>query len=304
MATNRRKKQRLEEMEGLNKEELKIAKYLRWNIPQKSTTIQKQQVDYFIGSKAVDTLLNSKWGNKCKKDPLFTTRDECVNFLEIMIQNKLFYRGEKVLKEEKIKKKPEEKAAKTLKKKKNEGESIKNEEKKKKRRYIINCHDYQTFEDNNDIYVWIFNPTRLRIIIGGILIMLMLVLGTVHPLWPDCLRDGLYVVSCICGCFVAGILLLGFSRSILFGIIWLMTKGRYHIWFLPNLLADVGFFDSFKPVYTIEYRGSKIVTAKDDTDDSPEEEDKETKTKSEVEEDTGSDFEIINPTTASNKKED
>ena len=34
--------------------------------------------------------------------------------------------------------------------------------------------------------------------------------------------------------------------------------GKYHIWFLPNLLADVGFFESFKPVYTIEIKNDGL----------------------------------------------
>lgn len=42
-------------------------------------------------------------------------------------------------------------------------------------------------------------------------------------------------------------------RSCVFAIIWVVTLGRHHCWFLPNLLADVGFFESFKPVYTHDY---------------------------------------------------
>lgn len=36
-----------------------------------------------------------------------------------------------------------------------------------------------------------------------------------------------------------------------------MTGGRHHFWFLPNLTADVGFIDSFRPLYTHEYKGPK-----------------------------------------------
>ena len=36
---------------------------------------------------------------------------------------------------------------------------------------------------------------------------------------------------------------------ILFCIVWGATFGKHHFWFLPNLTEDVGFFDSFKPLY-------------------------------------------------------
>ncbi len=38
-------------------------------------------------------------------------------------------------------------------------------------------------------------------------------------------------------------------RMILFCLVWVVTMGRHHFWFLPNLTEDVGFFDSFKPLY-------------------------------------------------------
>ena len=38
-------------------------------------------------------------------------------------------------------------------------------------------------------------------------------------------------------------------RFILFCLIWLVTMGKHHFWLLPNLTEDVGFFDSFKPLY-------------------------------------------------------
>lgn len=47
------------------------------------------------------------------------------------------------------------------------------------------------------------------------------------------------------------------ARCILFLIIWVVTGGRHHFWFLPNLTADVGFIDSFRPLYTHEYKGPR-----------------------------------------------
>lgn len=59
------------------------------------------------------------------------------------------------------------------------------------------------------------------------------------------------------------------ARCILFLIIWVVTGGRHHFWFLPNLTADVGFIDSFRPLYTHEYKGPRASNKKgsDKTDD-------------------------------------
>jgi len=38
-------------------------------------------------------------------------------------------------------------------------------------------------------------------------------------------------------------------RVVIFAVIWLLTWGKLSFWLLPNLTEDVGFFDSFRPVY-------------------------------------------------------
>ena len=45
------------------------------------------------------------------------------------------------------------------------------------------------------------------------------------------------------------------GRSVLFAIVWAVTLGKHHFWLFPNLLADVGVLDSFKPLYTHEVKG-------------------------------------------------
>ncbi|XP_048477363.1 translocation protein SEC62-like, partial [Rhincodon typus] len=64
-------------------------------------------------------------------------------------------------------------------------------------------------------------------------------------------------------------LILFAARCILFLLIWLLTGGRHHFWFLPNLTADVGFIDSFRPLYTHEYKGPKSDSKKTDEETDP-----------------------------------
>ena len=44
----------------VTKEEYAVAKFLRSNVPTKSTTLCGLRVDYFVGSKAIDALLTSQ----------------------------------------------------------------------------------------------------------------------------------------------------------------------------------------------------------------------------------------------------
>jgi len=46
-------------------------------------------------------------------------------------------------------------------------------------------------------------------------------------------------------------------RYVFFAIVWALTVGRHHFWLLPNLTEECGFFESFVPLYTHEYKGSK-----------------------------------------------
>lgn len=268
--------------------QLKIAKFIRFNTPKKSVVIQKEQKEYFCGSKAVDTLLASKWGKNGKAaDVLFKTREECAAFLSFMMDNKMFYRGLKVLKEsktkdEKKKEKDDSERTSVRKRKKEEKDDIKltkekeekkeendtdkkNEDKKmKKRRYRIEIHDEQLFYDSNDIYVWLYEPLSTKTLLLGGVVLIGVVAATLFPLWPPAFRVGVYYVAVAAGLFVGSVLGTAFLRSVFFIVVWLSTAGKYHIWFLPNLLADVGFFESFKPWYTIDYYSSNKSSSQDE----------------------------------------
>uniref|UniRef100_A0A669QV27 Translocation protein SEC62 n=2 Tax=Phasianus colchicus TaxID=9054 RepID=A0A669QV27_PHACC len=102
----------------------------------------------------------------------------------------------------------------------------------------------------------------------GLVLVIAVIAATLFPLWPAEMRVGVYYLSVGAGCFVASILLLAVARCILFLIIWLITGGRHHFWFLPNLTADVGFIDSFRPLYTHEYKGPKADLKKEEKSES------------------------------------
>uniref|UniRef100_A0A3B4FKK6 Translocation protein SEC62 n=1 Tax=Pundamilia nyererei TaxID=303518 RepID=A0A3B4FKK6_9CICH len=218
MAERRRHKKRIQVSEP-TKEEKAVAKYLRFNCPTKSTNMMGHRVDYFI-SKAVDCLLDSKWA-KAKKgeEALFTTRESAVDYCN------------------------------------DDSPGTPKKKKEVKKKFKLEPHEDQLFLDGNEVYVWIYDPVHFKTFAMG-LILIAVIAATLFPLWPAEMRVGVYYLSVAAGCFVASILLLA-VRCILFLIIWLVTGGRHHFWFLPNLTADVGFIDSFRPLYTHEYKGPR-----------------------------------------------
>uniref|UniRef100_A0A667XZ65 Translocation protein SEC62 n=1 Tax=Myripristis murdjan TaxID=586833 RepID=A0A667XZ65_9TELE len=290
----------MQEVSEPTKEEKAVAKYLRFNCPTKSTNMMGHRVDYFIASKAVDCLLDSKWA-KAKKgeEALFTTRESVLDYCNRLLKKQFFHRALKVMKkkpEKETKKekekekekakgdssKEEEKKGKKEKEKKKEseaGESKKEKsddspgtpKKKKevKKKFKLEPHEDQLFLDGNEVYVWIYDPVHFKTFAMGLILVIAVIAATLFPLWPAEMRVGVYYLSVAAGCFVASILLLAVARCILFLIIWVVTGGRHHFWFLPNLTADVGFIDSFRPLYTHEYKGPRANSKKgsDKSDD-------------------------------------
>ncbi|XP_061423915.1 translocation protein SEC62 isoform X1 [Lethenteron reissneri] len=281
MAMAERRKQRKQQASGEdNKEETAVAKYLRFNCPTKSTNMMGHSVDYFVASKAVETLLESNWATGKKgTEILFTTRESVVAYCNRLLQKQYFHRALKVIKKrpdregkrEKLEPpKEEEKKGKREKERKKDGDKKDKEgdakrdarkedepgspKKKKdaKRRMKLEPHDKQIFVDGNEVFVWIYDPVHPKTFIMGLILVIAVIAATLFPLWPAEMRVGVYYLSVAAGCFIGGILFLAVARCILFMLIWLLTGGRHHFWLLPNLTADVGFLDSFRPLYTHE----------------------------------------------------
>ncbi|XP_077581118.1 translocation protein SEC62 [Stigmatopora nigra] len=279
MAERKRHKKRIQEVSEPTKEEKAVAKYLRFNCPTKSTNMMGQRVDYFTASKAVDCMLDSKWA-KAKKgeDALFTTRESVVDYCNRLLKKQFFDRALKVMKKKSEKDAKKDKKSKGDSSKEEEKKGKKDKEKKKeatdvveakkdksdespkkkkevKKKFKLEIHEDQMFVDGNEVYVWIYDPVHFKTFAMGLVLVIAVIAATLFPLWPSEMRVGVYYLSVAAGVFVATILLLAVARCILFLFIWLATAGRHHFWFLPNLTADVGFLDSFRPIYTHVYKG-------------------------------------------------
>lgn len=80
---------------------------------------------------------------------------------------------------------------------------------------------------------------------GGALVVIMAVV--MFPLWPVKLRIGVWYLSMgmlgLIGLFFG----MAIFRAILFAVTYFAVPPG--LWLYPNLFEDVGFFDSFRPVW-------------------------------------------------------
>ncbi|CAG7723773.1 unnamed protein product [Allacma fusca] len=284
-----------------SKEEYKIARWMRKNIPTKKTKFLSHTVEYFTACKAVDQLLDSPWAKapSTGEDPLFTTRESVVDYMDIMLRHKMFHRARKiVVPENELKKKKKDKEKESVKDKEStkkeekedkkeeltvtaaessQAEGEKGEEKKgkkkeegekKKRKIRLDMHLEQCFVDGLDAYVWIYEPTPYYYYFFGFLVVVAVIAVCLFPLWPSSVRQGVYYLSLAAAGFLVFILALAVIRLVAFCVIWGVTFGRHHLWLLPNLTEDVGFFASFWPLYKYEYKGNEDEPRKNKTSES------------------------------------
>lgn len=207
----------------------KIAKYLKSKLPAKEAMfVGIKRVNYFVGSKAVDLLMESQWASQ-KDDAIFKDRNDVVIFLNDLLLKKFYHRSRKIIKMDGAKKK-----------------------------FKLDMHNVQVFEDSNEPYVWLYEPTSLTawlLCFGAIFVGFAICL---FPLWPPIIRTWVYYL-CIAGlAFLSSILGLAVVRHIVFFTVWMLSFGKVQFWILPNLTEDVGFMESFWPLYAFEEGGGEI----------------------------------------------
>eukprot|EP00118_Oscarella_pearsei_P000042 m.4050 g.4050 ORF g.4050 m.4050 type:complete len:317 (+) comp10148_c0_seq1:20-970(+) len=266
------------------KAEEAVLKWLRYNVKNKSTTIKGESVDVFTALNAIDKLLESSWATKrnssSRSGPYVPTREAATKFCSKMLAKGYFFRCLKV--EVKQKKEPDEdqdagKKKKSRKGKDEEGRVKKAKEesegeglaetKVKKRKYKIEVcpDDDQVFIDGKEVYVWNYNPTRPWTFAIGIIVVLGGLAASLFPLWPMQMRVGVWYLSTGLASLLGVFFAVALMRHVIFGGVWLITHGTHVFWVLPNLTEDCGFWESFKPFYSIDYEY-------DDEDDDSEEE--------------------------------
>lgn len=103
----------------------------------------------------------------------------------------------------------------------------------------------------DDDYIWVYEKTNHYNILISLVIIIISIALLMFQIWPDNLKKYMFYSAYPFTAFLGFMMFTGFIRLIFFGITFFTHPPG--IWIFPNLFADVGFKDSFIPVW--EYHG-------------------------------------------------
>ncbi|KAF9528379.1 translocation protein Sec62-domain-containing protein [Crepidotus variabilis] len=99
----------------------------------------------------------------------------------------------------------------------------------------------------DEYYAWFYEGSQWTTYAGGLLMVVIMLAGVMFPLWPDFMRLGVWYLSV----GMLGLIGLFFGIAIVRLIFYVITVivASPGIWIFPQLFADVGFVESFIPLW-------------------------------------------------------
>ena len=112
--------------------------------------------------------------------------------------------------------------------------------------WTVRIEQHQEANDD-DHYVWLYEGAQIKqkLYAAGALVLVIAVV--MFPLWPLVMRQGVWYLSMGMLGFVGLFFAMAIFRLILFVVT--LFAAPPGLWLYPNLFEDVGFFDSFRPVW-------------------------------------------------------
>lgn len=204
-----------------------IAQFLRHlgTLKNKSGVLDGKRVEYFKGKNALQALqseLYQKARHKNQHLPEVTSLQQAGEAMRLLPIHLLALRVD-LLEKEKTKKAGQTKSS---------------------RKLEIN-RQQEISEDHH--YVWFYEYIPLTTKLAGFGLLALVFSVIMYPLWPPKMRVGVYYLSWLALGFIAFLAVTAVVRLILYVITMFTTPPG--IWLFPNLFEDVGFFDSFKPLW-------------------------------------------------------
>lgn len=112
--------------------------------------------------------------------------------------------------------------------------------------HVVQVNQMQTFEPEL-YYAWFYEGSQLGLRLAGLGMVALILAGVMFPLWPHPLRLAVWYLSIgVLGLF--GLLMVIAVIRLIFWVITIVAVPP-GIWIFPNLFADVGFVESFIPLW-------------------------------------------------------
>ncbi|KAI0346435.1 translocation protein [Trametopsis cervina] len=193
-----------------------------------------KRTDYFKGKSAVKALLSPAYA-KLKNVPKVTDEEEAKTVLASIVPHAFYLRVDRG--------EPSGSAANSPK--------------------VLTVNQMQLFQDT-EYYAWFYEGSQWLTYVGGVAMLGVMLAGVMFPLWPPIMRLGVWYISI----GVLGLIGLFFVIAIVRLIFYIITLivASPGIWIFPKLFADVGFVDSFIPLWEWDTpkkkKGKKVKTEK------------------------------------------
>jgi len=175
-----------------------------------------KRIDYFKGRSAVKALLSPAYA-KTKNTPKITSETEALELLQNIIPFTFFLRVDR-------------------------GQPMGSSSSPKS----LQVNPMQLFQPD-EYYAWFYEGSQWTNYVGGVAMVAIILAGVMFPLWPPILRLGVWYLSMIFLGLIGLLLVISVIRLIFYIITVLVASPG--IWIFPRLFADVGFVDSFIPLW-------------------------------------------------------
>ncbi|KAK9461607.1 translocation protein Sec62-domain-containing protein [Lipomyces oligophaga] len=235
-------------------EALAIAKFLRHNdtLKMRQGVLNGKRADFFRCKRGLRALLSPAYVKAQKKSkgvlPEITNEDEAANAFRKLPLNSIAIRVEKFTRKtvaDKLAKDPKAQVPQPEQLSKTKGVPT-----------LGFVREQLVTSDIEDLYyVWLWDKMPLSTYLYAGLIAAAIFAVILFPLWPPIMRLGVWYLSVgllgLLGLFFA----MAIFRLILFGVTYFVVSPG--LWIFPNLFEDVGFVDSFIPLYAWNIKPEK-----------------------------------------------
>ncbi|KAH7108136.1 translocation protein [Auriculariales sp. MPI-PUGE-AT-0066] len=96
-------------------------------------------------------------------------------------------------------------------------------------------------------YAWFYEGSQITTYLGGVAMVAVILAGVMFPLWPPIMRQGVWYLSVGMLGLIGLFFIIAIIRLIFYIITLIVTPPG--IWIFPQLFADVGFVESFIPLW-------------------------------------------------------